>query len=181
MWSPSSCESEVWFCRRCEGWLALPIPSTWGQPAPCLFLLPWYEEPAVFCETINVFCCVCFSSFGAHSPHASLIHFVLQIWIHSEPAQYHLRDVRHLQNKATRFWRQVLVIPTMKTVRLSNITYSNRILKYFWISRDNVIKILKILQSCKDKIISSDWKCVTIFLGKLHSFGMVVFFWDIQI
>ena len=35
-------------------------------------------------QTINVFCCVRFSSFGAHSPHASLILFcVADLYTHT--------------------------------------------------------------------------------------------------
>ena len=139
MWSPSSCVSEVWFCRWCEGLMALPIPSTWGQPAPLPFSTPMIWGACCFCETEKVFCCVHFLSFGAHSSHTSLIHFVLQMnTLGASTVPSPRCEVPPEQ--ATRFWRQVLIIPTIKPARLSITTYSERILKFIGISRDNVSK-----------------------------------------
>ena len=116
-------------------WLYL-YPPLEGQPAPCLF------SPMIWgaCQLCADFQCVLLCSFfvfWSTPHHTPLIHFVLQICEHkhSEPAQYHLRAVEHLQNMATKVLEAGTRIPTIKTARLSNIKLiHNWILKYFWIS-----------------------------------------------
>ena len=106
IWPPiqsNSCGCEVWFSRRCEGWLALPIPSTW-RPARSLPFFPYDMRGLPIVCRLSMCFVVFIFRFWSTPRHTPLIHFVLQICEHkhSEPAQYHLRAVGHLQNMATK-------------------------------------------------------------------------------
>ena len=65
------------------GWLYL-YPPLEASPLPAFFYSDDMRSLLIVCRPSKVFCCVHFLSFGAHSPHTSLILFcVADLYTHT--------------------------------------------------------------------------------------------------
>ena len=109
---------EVWFSSRCEGWKLYLYPATWYQPT-LSFFIPYDMRGLILVCRLSKCCSYVHFSFFGSSLSAPLLYLfcVADLSAHSTRSQPSTisRLPGILQNKATRFWRQVSL--SLKSVR----------------------------------------------------------------